>query len=619
MASTFVIFLPDAWVSCRLWLVVSLLCFAYVAERVVSFARFSERRSSGSGFRDFNNRPIITVFSLKNLEMGKKKSCQEVIVPRPLNATETRLYGWLFTRLRMRLPFSDFQRDVMSRCRVAVSQLHLNGWGFILAFEKVCLHFGFCPTIRLFFYIYDVHFPPGGYGYVSFRARQGQRLFDSYEDSIQEFKWHYFKMLAAPGKRFLVSLPSGLPKRNKCTCRFILDGSDAEDGKFLDDLLDVKMKRTKLDELMAKMADPKRMGPRPVLPTSGPSATAVAAAAAGADASSLAAAGSPRVESSSQALSGPLASEANKAKKQPAKRDRSKVVDLEEEPREDPTADLQSKRRKKKPRVDEAFEKALGDDSAWEHEVDPLKIAFPADFDYRKALNAGLTSAPVREALTKMPPEQLLGESYHLHAKSLACLQVGVETALVAKIKVEKELSAALDQIEVLKGERDSALSFLPFKEKATTLEDELSEKKLEHQSALDRIAQLEAEQKVLKAYFESSQLSLEAERKRAVAAEEQVMSLAASLKSCQADLSKATEASEYWRSEWYTLGSEVTEMCQETLDVCLDQVSHLCPGVDFSAISLKSRWDPKGRRIFVPQESEVDAEVPSGEEVVPE
>ncbi|MED6118049.1 hypothetical protein PIB30_115826, partial [Stylosanthes scabra] len=67
---------------------------------------------------------------------------------------------------------------------------------------------------------------------------------------------------------------------------------------------------------------------------------------------------------------------------------------------------------------------ALGDDSAWEHEVDPLRVAFPEDFDYRKALNAGLTSAPVREALTKMPPEQLLGESYHLHAKSLACLQV---------------------------------------------------------------------------------------------------------------------------------------------------------------------------------------------------
>ncbi|MED6148636.1 hypothetical protein PIB30_054853 [Stylosanthes scabra] len=172
--------------------------------------------------------------------MRKKKSCQKVNVPRPLDVAETRLYDWveevvltqpfvvesdslpefrrnfpLMEDSRVerdyvleaagpsdRVPFrADFQRDVMTRCRVAVSQLHLNGWGFILTFEKVCLHYGFRPTIRLFFYIYDVHFPPGGYGYISFRARQGRKLFDSYEDSIQEFKWHYFKVLAASGKR----------------------------------------------------------------------------------------------------------------------------------------------------------------------------------------------------------------------------------------------------------------------------------------------------------------------------------------------------------------------------------------------------------------------------------
>ncbi|MED6112665.1 hypothetical protein PIB30_063626 [Stylosanthes scabra] len=504
------------------------------------------------------------------------------------------VYQELFTRLRMRLPFSDFQRDVMTRCRVAVSQLHLNGWGFILAFEKMCLQYGFRPTIRLFFYIYDVHFPPGGYGYISFRAHEGRKLFDSYEDSIQEFKWHYFKVLAAAGKRafwldhenkpfswvywnpevkdftvynleplemaafkFLVSLSGGLPKRNKFTCRWILDGSDTEVGKFLDDLLDVKIKRTKLDNLMAMMADPSRMGPRAVLPTGGPSATAAAAATA---ASASAAAGSTPVESSSQVPPAPTASETHRPKKQFSKRDRTKVVDLEGEEglQEGPAADLQQKRRKKKAKVDEAFEKALGEDSVWEHDVDPLKVAFPEGFNFRKALNTGLTSVPVREALTKMPPEQLLGESYHVHAKSLACLQVDVETSLAAKMKVEKELSAALDQIEILKGERDSTLS----KRRPTPL-----------RTSFPRTA------------------------------EEQAGSLAASLKTCQADLNKATEASEYWRSEWQTLGTEVTEMCQETLDICLDQVSHLCPGVDFSAITLKSRWDPKSRRIFVPQE----------------
>ncbi|MED6198007.1 hypothetical protein PIB30_062031 [Stylosanthes scabra] len=202
--------------------------------------------------------------------------------------------------------------------------------------------------------------------------------------------------------KFLVSLPSGLPKRNKFTCRFILDGSDAEVGEFLDGLLDVKMKRTKLENLMARMADPS-MGPWAVLPAGIPSATATATAAVAASASAVPA----HVDSSTQVPPAPTASEAHKVRKQPLKRDRTKVVDLEGEEalKEDLAADLQRQQRRKKPKVDEAFEKALGDDSAWEHEVDPLKVAFPEDFNFRKALNAGLTSVSVREALTRMPPE----------------------------------------------------------------------------------------------------------------------------------------------------------------------------------------------------------------------
>ncbi|MED6137509.1 hypothetical protein PIB30_065608 [Stylosanthes scabra] len=133
--------------------------------------------------------------------MAKKRSCQNVREPRPLNAVEMGLYGcveeavftqpsvipgdslpelrcnmrltvdlasqadyvheaagpsnrlpfrasvddthflWvyheLFTRLGVRLPFTDFQREVMTRCRVAASQLHLNGWGFMRTFEHV--------------------------------------------------------------------------------------------------------------------------------------------------------------------------------------------------------------------------------------------------------------------------------------------------------------------------------------------------------------------------------------------------------------------------------------------------------------------------------------------------
>ncbi|MED6132130.1 hypothetical protein PIB30_016342 [Stylosanthes scabra] len=610
--------------------------------------------------------------------MGKKKSCQEVNVPRPLDVVETRLYGWveeavltqpsvvesdslpefrrnyplmedseaegdyvleaagpsdrvpfrageegphflwvyqeLFTRLRMRLPFSDFQRDGMTRCCVAVSQLHLNGWGFILAFEKVCLHYGFRLTIRLFFYIYDVHFPPGGYGYISFRvlAAAGKRAFwldhenkpfswVYWNPEVKDFTVYNLEPLEMAAFKFLVSLPSGLPKRNRFTCRWIWDDSDAEVGKFLDDLLDVKMKRTKLDDLMARMADPSRMGLWAVLPTGVPAATVAAATAASATPAG------PSVNPATPTVQVPPPPPgASKAKKSSSKRERSEKVDVEveETAKEDPDADLRQKRRQKeKGKEDDIVNRVLGDDAAWEHAVNPLDLAFPKKFNYRKALDAGLTSASVQKPLQGMLPDQLLGESWRLQCQALACQQLGLEAALKAKTKTEEELLAVKDQLSVLKVERDSALEYLPLKEKAESLAQQLKEKEVEHKSALERVAQLDDDIKTLKAQLESAYLSVSNDQKRAEAAKSSVKSLTVSLETARAELRKLREEADYWCAEWKSLGTEAQEMCQATLEVVLDQVSHLCPSVDFSAITLKTRWDPKGKKIYVPEE----------------
>ncbi|MED6205589.1 hypothetical protein PIB30_018944 [Stylosanthes scabra] len=576
--------------------------------------------------------------------MEKKKSCQNVKVPRPLNAVECKLYGWveeaIFTQPSMvlgdslpeircnmglteeaaaegdfilkaagpsdRLPLradedSPHFLEVMTRCRVAVSQLHLNGWGPLRTFEKVCLHFGFRPTSRLFLYIYDILIPPTGYGFISFRARQGCKLFGIFEESIQEFKWHYFKVLPAPGRRafwlddegrpfpwvywnrevkdfviheldpletavfeFLVSLPAGLPKRNSLTCRWILDNDDTVVGKYLDDLLLVEMKKTKLDRMMEMMADPARMAPRSV-PSSPPPA-------------------------------------ASKAKKSSSKWERLERMDVEveETAKEDPDANLRQKRRRReKGKEDDIINRVLGDDAAWEHAVNPLDLSFPKKFNYRKALDTGLTSASLRKPLQGMLPDQLLGESWRLQCQALTCQQLGLEAALKAKTKTEEELLPVKDQLFVLKVKRDSALEYIPLKEKADSLAQQLSQKEVEHKSALERVAQLE-----------TAQLSVSNDQKRAYAAESSVKSLTVSLETAQAELRKSREEADYWCTEWKSLGTEAQEMCQETLEIVLDQVSHLCPGVDFSAITLKTRWDLKGKRIHVLEELRGGAEV---------
>ncbi|MED6169289.1 hypothetical protein PIB30_020083 [Stylosanthes scabra] len=183
------------------------------------------------------------------------------------------------------------------------------------------------------------------------------------------------------------------------------------------------------------------------------------------------------------------------------------------------------------------------------------------------------------------------------------------EAALKAKTKTKEELLAIKDQLLVLKVERDSALQYLPLKEKANSLAQQLSQKEVEHKSALER------------AQLESAQLLVSKDQKRAEDAENSVKSLTVSLETAQAELRKSREEADYWCTEWKSLGTEAQEMCQETLEIVLDHVFHLCPGVDFSAITLKTHWDPKCKRIHVPEEllgdgAEVAETLP---EVVPE
>ncbi|MED6132448.1 hypothetical protein PIB30_019047 [Stylosanthes scabra] len=89
-------------------------------------------------------------------------------------------------------------------------------------------------------------------------------------------------------------------------------------------------------------------------------------------------------------------------------------VEREEGARKDPAADLRQKRRKRKVSEASAEEATLGGDSAWKHKVNPIDRAFPPDYNFRAALDAGLTNGPIREILGPLVPEQLLGTNQFL-------------------------------------------------------------------------------------------------------------------------------------------------------------------------------------------------------------
>ncbi|MED6175672.1 hypothetical protein PIB30_080630 [Stylosanthes scabra] len=111
----------------------------------------------------------------------------------------------------------------------------------------------------------------------------------------------------------------------------------------------------------------------------------------------------------------------------------------------------------------------------------------------------------------------LLEESWRLQCQALACQQLGLEAALKAKTKTEEELLAVKDQLS-----------------------------EVEHKSALERVAQLDEDIKVLKAQLESAHPLVSKDQKRAEAAESSVKSLTVFLETAQAELTKSREEANY-------------------------------------------------------------------------
>ncbi|MED6203646.1 hypothetical protein PIB30_001344 [Stylosanthes scabra] len=126
------------------------------------------------------------------------------------------MYECLFSKLAVRVPFTQFEQDVLFECRVAPTQLHPNSWGFMKAFQSVCWYLQLDLSLRAFLYFFHLTrpFSQKKSRWASFRAREGRRIFSLYEESFYDFKNYYFKVRRtirsphpAPSTEFLLLGP----------------------------------------------------------------------------------------------------------------------------------------------------------------------------------------------------------------------------------------------------------------------------------------------------------------------------------------------------------------------------------------------------------------------------
>ncbi|MED6193778.1 hypothetical protein PIB30_022696 [Stylosanthes scabra] len=173
---------------------------------------------------------------------------------------------------------------------------------------------------------------------------------------------------------------------------------------------------------------------------------------------------------------------------------------------------------------------------------------------------------------------------------------------------MEKELASLKDQVDVLTAERDSALAAPLLSAEIKSLTQQLRFSEGERLSALARMSEVEEKAKVQAAELESCRAALLKEKRGAEG-------LSKSLREKQTDLDGAEAAAAHWRDEWKSLVEETGDMVQETFEISIDQVRHLHPAIDFSMISLDTRWDPKAKRIYNPKAEAQEQSEPVVEE----
>lgn len=71
------------------------------------------------------------------------------------------------------IPFTDFESDLLKTLNIVPSQLHLNGWGFIKAFELVCEAVGIILTLGLFLFFFELKGADKG-GWISLSEIRGK-------------------------------------------------------------------------------------------------------------------------------------------------------------------------------------------------------------------------------------------------------------------------------------------------------------------------------------------------------------------------------------------------------------------------------------------------------------
>ena len=103
------------------------------------------------------------------------------------------LYATFFKKVKLRLPFTRFERELLTELDIAPAQLHPNSWAFVRAFQIVCAHLGLPASVDVFLFLFEAKHP-GDRLWVSLNGIAGRSTLFIFQQSYKDWKGKFIQV-----------------------------------------------------------------------------------------------------------------------------------------------------------------------------------------------------------------------------------------------------------------------------------------------------------------------------------------------------------------------------------------------------------------------------------------
>ena len=103
------------------------------------------------------------------------------------------LLSGVFQTIGVRLPFSRFEKDLLTEINAAPAQLYPNSWAFVKAFDILFGFLGCAPSVDTFLHFFEVKRQRNNL-WVTLSNVPGRVLLTPFQDSFTGWKGRFFKI-----------------------------------------------------------------------------------------------------------------------------------------------------------------------------------------------------------------------------------------------------------------------------------------------------------------------------------------------------------------------------------------------------------------------------------------